>query len=485
MGGAVGFNRNRPDIIFIMTDQQKASATGCYGNPYVRTPTWNRLAGEGVLFEHAYAPSTICTPCRTSIMTGTSPLVHRVLCHQNHAPVNLRQLPELLSGAGYRCVAAGHYESARSLTRGWDEQIDTHGTPALEKAQLARYRKASREVGWSAGELDLPPERAHAACLNDEIFRLLEGVRTEETPLFLHVSYIEPHPPYFAPGGYLCPGRERFPMPRRGRPDSTPGWQKKARGQYGTAGAGEKDIQLVLAAYYGLISYADFQIDRLLGWLAEHGRLENSWIILCSDHGDYAGEKGMFTKTETPYECLQHVPLIIRGPGGGWHSGERTDELIDLTDLFPTILAMAGCDVPCYAQGYDLKGWIEGGCKEHLRDAVFSGIGEYHGPLKTTMPWGLPHAGRHPGLVRGARNRSFSYIRDPDYGDEAYELNSDPLELCNLLQAAGGVLPSGISKLKELIDDRDKECRELYTKLGVIPGARNFQDTPDRRITGG
>jgi arylsulfatase A-like enzyme len=101
----------QPHIFLIMTDQQKASATGCYGNPLVSTPTMDQLAAEGALYEHAHAPTTICTPCRTSIMTGVSPLVHRVLCHQDHAPANLRQLPELLAEAGYCAVAAGHYES--------------------------------------------------------------------------------------------------------------------------------------------------------------------------------------------------------------------------------------------------------------------------------------------------------------------------------------------------------------------------------------
>ena len=104
-------------------------------------------------------------------------------------------------------------------------------------------------------------------------------------------------------------------------------------------------------------------------------------------------------------------------------------------DLFPTIISAAGCDIPEYCQGHDLISWLSSEDPAPLRSATFSAAGEYHGYLKTTMPWGMAESGRHPGLVRGARDHRYSYIRDPDYGDEAYDLREDPYELRNLLQA--------------------------------------------------
>jgi len=478
---------SQPNILFFMTDEQKASASSVWGNPFVRTPFQERMAAEGVVFEHAYSQSPICTPTRASIMTGTSPLVHQVYCHQNHAPPNLPQLPELLGESGYCCIGTGHYEETRSLTRGWDHRLGTDGTERLLHALRGLYRDGSREVGWSTGVQPLAPEEAHGAVLTDETLRLVAEVRPADAPLFLHVAYIEPHPPYFTPERYEAVVDYRdLPLPQRGDPDGTPPWHQLALEQYGTARATPDDIRRVVAAYYGLTAYVDDQMARLYNSLEDSGLTQDAWAIVCSDHGDYAGEKGLFTKTETPYDCLLHVPLIIRPPDGvrdEWR-GRRVSDIVELTDLFSTILAMAGCEVPEYAQGFDLTRWLEQGAATPLRNATFSAVGQYHGHLKTTMPWGFVHAGRHPGTVFGARTQEFSYIRDPDYGDEAYDLRRDPLELCNLLQGERASAPDPVRDLQGQLACWEEECLALRQELGVIPGDRNFAEPLPKKIVG-
>ena len=465
-----------------MTDQQKASACSLHGNHLVATPTWERLAAEGVAFLNAYAQSPICTPSRASMMTGTYPLVHRVLCHQNHAPSNLRQLPEFLAAAGYHCIGAGHYESQRSLTRGWHQTIEMTGTPALQDALRAVQMSGSRRVGWSAGETALGPEQSHAAVLNDELFQRLDAIDPDAAPLFVHVAYIEPHAPYFAPRGYLDRSVLRnAPLPEIGNLAERPAWHERMLADYGSAEATPEDIRLMLAAYYGTIRYVDEQIGRLLAYLERRGLAENSWIILTSDHGDYAGEKGFYTKSESTYECLLHVPLVIRGPKGRWHSGKRVGDLTELIDLFSTILSVAGVETPPQAQGHDLVRWINQGARRPLREATFAAVGEYHGPLKTTMPHGLPESGRRKGLVRSARGRTHLLIRDPDTGDEAYDVISDPGELRNLLPA--GRSSTQIQRLGALLESWEDECRKLSHALGVQSGPRNF-DEPVGALTG-
>ena len=464
-----------------MTDQQKASASSLLGNSHLRTPAWDRLAAEGVSFRQAYAQSPICTPSRASMMTGTYPLVHRVLCHQNHAPENLTQLPELLSEAGYRTVGAGHYEADRELDRGWHHQIDMVGTPELEEAVRTLYACGSRRVGWSAGELPRRPDEAHAACLNRELFGLLDELDPEEAPLFVHVAYLEPHPPYFAPRGYVTPQRGGdLPLPGVGDLETRPAWHRQALADFCSGEARHDDVRRLLGVYYGLIEYADREVGRLLDYLDRRGLSENAWIILCSDHGDYAGEKGFFAKSETPYECLLHVPLVIRGPRGRWVEGRTEDRLVELLDLFPTILAAAGCGGHGQAQGHDLIRWISEGSRRPLRRAAFAAVGGYLGPLGTTMPWGLPASGRHPGIVCGARDLEYSYIQDPDYGDEAYDLRRDPMELVNL----GGDPPGGARRLRRWMEVWQEDCRRHYQDLGVIPGDRNFDQPPPRNIVG-
>lgn len=467
---------SRPHIVLIMTDQQKASATSIMGNPYVATPTWERLARQGVTFENTYSQSAICTPSRASMMTGTYPLVHRVLCHQNHAPPNLPQLAELLSAGGYRTIGAGHYEKTRSLDRGWHDEVDIKGNVRLKKALAKQYDCGSREVGWSAGETSAGPEEAHAAVLNDELFQMLDEVDPAEAPLFLHVAYIEPHPPYFTPIGYCDQDVARAaPLPDVGDLPNRPLWHQQMLRDYGSARATDADKRRMLAAYYGLIKYVDQQINRLLRYLDRRGILENAWVVLTSDHGDFAGEKGFYTKSECAYECILHVPMVIRGPGGAWHAGSRQKNLVELLDLFPTILNLAQVPIPKQNQGQDLISWIDRGASKPLRHATFSAVGAYGGYLKTTMPHGLPECGRRKGIVRGARSLTHSYIRDPDTGDEAYDLTTDPLELRNLLQQPAAI-PESIKQLSREMDEWEAGCQRLQDELRIEPGNRNFDE---------
>ena len=214
-------------------------------------------------------------------------------------------------------------------------------------------------------------------------------------------------------------------------------------------------------------------MQRLYAEMQRRGLLENTWIIFTSDHGDFAGEKGMFAKTESLYECLLHVPLFIVPPSAtSFPRGERIDELIDTVDLFPTILGLAGIDIPWYAQGHDLCQWLEQRDMPGLRETVFAQVGNYHGFLKTTFPTGMPAGGRHPGLLMSARTKKFSYIHDPDYGDEAYDLREDPWELCNLLQREN--VPPEVSELRDAVQKWDLNCRQIREQLNIVSGDRGF-----------
>jgi arylsulfatase A-like enzyme len=230
-----------------------------------------------------------------------------------------------------------------------------------------------------------------------------------------------------------------------------------------------------MAIYYGKIAYADAQMRRLYNVLGARGLLENTWVIISSDHGDYLGEKGLVAKTESLYECLLHVPLIITPPHGmPAPCGEKISGFVDLVDLFPTLLEIAGLPVPDYTQGKDLLAWARDGAREPLRDAVYAQVGDYHGHLKTTWPAGMPAAGRHPGLLQGVRTKEFSFVRDPDYGDEAYDLRHDPRELENLLGREGVEEPSEVSSLRRRVDQWEEQCVRLRERLEIAPGYRGF-----------
>ena len=467
---------DRPNIVYLMFDQAKASAMGFLGNEHVSTPFVDSLAGRGWCFGQAYSASSICTPSRASVHTGVHPLVHQVSCHQNRAPYNLPQLAELLTAGGYYTAVAGHYEPERNLCRGWHEQVPMHERGPLYESWKAHLTCGRRDVAWASGTIDCEAEDGNSGRLTERIIRMIDAANASKAPFFLHLCYDDPHPPYFVPRPYdSLVDPASLPLPPRGNDGELPPWQEHCREDCGTAQATDTDVRKVVAAYYGMITYVDDQMRRVHQALEQRDLLRNTWIILGSDHGDYTGEKGMFSKSESLYECLLHVPLIIVPPAGCPHDVPmRVDSLVSTVDLFPTVLRLAGVDVPWYAQGHDLCEWVSAGASEPLRDEVFAQVGNYLGSLGTTFPTGIAASGRHPGLLQAARSATCSYIRDPDYGDEAYDLRTDPHELCNLLNPDAGAPPDDVETLRQRVAQFEEECLELRERLGVVPGDRGF-----------
>ena len=470
---------SQPNILYIMADQLKASATSIDGNDVVPCTFLEEMAAQGVAFSDAYSASSICTPSRTSVFTGVHPLVHQVTCHQNRAPHNLPQLSEILQDGGYYTAVIGHYEWARNLTRGWHEQMSYMQPGPLRESSLRKYTLGRRDVGWSSGGINCTAEEGSSSVIAGRAIMMLDQALKADAPFFLHVPLDDPHPPYYVPPPYdslVDPADVELPekAPDGGRPS----WQLKVHEEGGTARASECDIRKTIAVYYGMIAYANDQMRRIYDALRERGLLENTWIIIGSDHGDYTGEKGMWNKTESLYECLLHVPLIIVPPKGSGElgaKGELLSGLVNTIDLFPTILGIAGLPVPEYAQGHDLVDWVNAGAEHPLRDCVFAQVGDYHGSLGTTLPTGMCASGRHPGLLQGARTNAYSYVHDPDYGDEAYDLQSDPQELNNLLQRDDRTAPPETSALHERVFEFEKECKRLREQLGVVPGNPGFK----------
>ena len=464
-----------PNILYIMTDQQKASACSVYGNRHVPCAFQERMAAEGITFRHAYAPSSICTPSRTSVFTGVHPLVHQVTCHQNRAPLNLPQLSELLMAQGYYTSVLGHYEQARNLTRGWHEQVSFKELGPLHEAFRRKYTSGRRDVGLSAGSIGCAPEEGQSYLIAERAIRMLDQIEASGRPYFLHVAFDDPHPPYFVPPPYdTLIDPDSIDLPAFGDPAHLPAWQQRTRAECGTANAAEDDVRNLVATYYGMIACVNDQMLRLYEAMEARGLLENTWVVTAADHGDFTGEKGLFAKCESLYECLLHVPLIVRPPDGSdLPRGMAIDGLVDLTDLFPSILAMAGVATPDYAQGSDLVAWVRGGRSEPLHEVVFAQVGGYHGALKTTFPTGMPESGRHPSVLQAARSPGSSFVHDPDYGDEAYDLRSDPAELRNLLNDRSGATLE-IEELRRRAQIWQAECLRLREALAVVPGDRGF-----------
>ena len=458
-----------------MFDQAKASAMSFLGNSEIELPHCDAMAGRGWVFENAYAAAPICTPSRASVHTGFYPQVHGVTCHQNRAPFNLPQLAELLQGGGYYTAAAGHYEPERNLCRGWHEQCPMHERGPLFNSWMDHIRSGRKDVAWSSGAIDCDASEGNSALLTDRAIRMADQARASGQPWFLHICYDDPHPPYFVPKPYdTMYDPDALAVPKRGDQKKLPEWHQTARNEVGTDKASEHDLRRALATYYGMVRYIDDEMARLHTALEARGMLNNTWIVIGSDHGDYTGEKGLFNKSESHYKCLLHVPLIIVPPHGSTApEPQRIDGLVSSVDLFPTILNMARVDAP-ENQGKDLLGWARGGCSTPLHDAIFSGVGDYHGFIGTSWPSGMPAIGRHASLTHAIRTLDRTYIIDPDNGNEAYDLTTDPHELTNLTNYGMPPLDSHFTDMKDHLTNFIVECEDLRTRFDVVPGDRGF-----------
>ena len=466
----------RPNILYLTADQQKASATSVYGNPLISCPFTERLAAEGITFGQAYTASTICTPSRASVMTGVHPLVHQVTCWQNNAPWNLPQLPELFAADGYYTAAAGHFEQGRDLGRGWHVQADLREAGELHEALEYKYSHGRSDCGWSAGGLNCPADQGHSAILGNRAVEMIDDAVKAGAPFFIHISFNDPHPPYFVPPPFdSLVDPAGIKLPNQGGGPRRPAWQLQALEEISLSSANDYDLKKIVAVYYGMIAYVDTQMERLYQILSKKGLLDDTWIVFASDHGDFMSEKGLFEKCEVPYECLTHVPLIIAAPtGSNAPRNRRIDGLVSTVDCFTTMLRIAGLEIPHYAQGKDLIEWIEEGTEDPLHDCVFAQVGDYHGQLKTTLPTGTFESGRRKSLVQSGRTVDYSYLRDDQYGDEAYDLRTDPKELCNVLNDGSGSEPSWVCQMQDRINAWERKCTQLREELGVIPGNRGY-----------
>ncbi|NRB16357.1 MAG: sulfatase-like hydrolase/transferase [Rhodobacteraceae bacterium] len=464
-----------PNIVYLMFDQAKASAMSFMGNADITMPFCDGLARNGWVFDQAYAAAPICTPSRASVHTGLFPQVHGVTCHQNRAPFNVPQLAEVLSAGGYYTAAAGHYEPERNLGRGWHEQSPMHERGPLFNSWMAHIQSGRRDVAWSSGTIEVDAKDGNSALLTDRALRMLDQAEASGRPFFLHMCYDDPHPPYFVPKPYdTMFDPDSLPLPDLGNLDDLPDWHKKARSDVGTDQASPEDYCRVLAIYYGMIRYIDDQMARIYQYLDDKGLLENTWIILGSDHGDYTGEKGLFNKSESHYKCLLHVPLVIVPPKNSDEpKPRRISDLVSTVDLFPTLLAMAGLAPPTN-QGKDLLGWVRSGHAEPIREVVIAQVGDYQGFIKTSWPSGMPEAGRHKSLTHSIRTLDKVYIQDPDNGDEAYDLSTDPRELRNLAQQPDFATDPHFLGLKHQLSQFQQDCLTLRDQLGVVAGDRGF-----------
>ncbi|MGQ9684511.1 MAG: sulfatase-like hydrolase/transferase [Anaerolineae bacterium] len=414
----------QPNILLIQADQHRYDCLGAAGHPLVRTPHLDGLAAEGVLFTHAFCPSPVSVPSRSSLLFGCWPVRHgRIVNWGNEAAPPRRELPafsQTLRAAGYRLGYVGywHVDPDRGPEDfGFHEYVPEAGYTAW-RAQQSLPPVPDR-AGW-LGEVDphISPEQSRTAWSAGEAIRLLEMYATGQQPFFLRWDPTAPHLPNRIPEPYasLYPPDGIAPWPSF--PDELQGKpfiQAQQRRTWGVEGWGWERWAPIVARYLGEITLLDEQVGRLLAALERLGLAENTMVVYTSDHGDLCGAHGMLDKHYVMYEDVVRVPLLVRWPGRA-QAGLRSQAFVcHALDLAATFCAAAGVEPPTSFQGQSLLP-VLAGAEGTERDSIFA---TYHG-----SQFGLYSQ-------RMVRDQRWKYVWNATAEDELYDLQADPGERDN------------------------------------------------------
>ena len=436
-------DHRRPNVLFVLTDDQGAWAMGCAGNDEIRSPNLDRLAREGIRFESFFCTSPVCSPARASILTGRIPSQHGVLDFLHFQPrgsgdespvptdsmtflEGMTTYAEELGRLGYDTCLSGKWHLGDGLTpragfQTWNPMpygaSNYYGAPVVEDGTL------STREGTYASDL-----------FTDNALRFLEGQAATEKPFCLAVHFTAPHRPW---------GREHHPVdlwddyhtncPFTSVPDAD---EPLPVGFYATP-VGSDVRKQNLAGYFAAIEGMDRNLGRLLGWLDEHRLRDNTLVVFMSDNGMNMGHHGLYGKgnatwPQNMFDTSVKVPCLIRRPG---HvpAGLVSTDLLSQYDWLPTLLDYldASNRVPVGLPGRSFAPLLSGrGTGERDRVYVFD---EY-------------------GPVRMIRSHEWKLVwRYPAGPHELYNVADDPQERENLFSRAGHT--ERIRTLRRELDD--------------------------------
>ncbi len=373
-------NGRKPNLVFIWTDEQRFDTMAAYGNDYIKTPNLNALAEESFVFRNAYVTQPVCTPSRSTVMTGLWP--HQNGCIHNNIPLRkgAKCLPELVGDPEYRCAYMGKWHLG-------DEVFAQHGFDVWEaiedgyhkhygkgRASSARsnYHHFLVEKGYEpdrGGRFSRgfaarrPIEHCKPKFLETRAREFLEG--NKGRPFMLYVNFLEPHMPFFGPLDDLHdPEKILFPSNFDDPLEENEPLRYRLQREYCRKryGKDEKSLRRLSARYQGLVAQVDRAVGGILEALDELGLSDNTIVVYTSDHGDMMGSHGLVMKT-VMYEEAVKVPWLMRVPRLG-RKQKLVDAPVSHIDLVPTLLELMGVASPVKLPGRSLVPVMAGGQPE-------------------------------------------------------------------------------------------------------------------------
>ncbi len=368
----------QPNLIFLMPDQLRADFLGCYGADFLETPNIDRLSAEGHCYTQCYSEHPICVPARTALLTGlhgfkTGVLDNGQFLRPDYRDMGLQTWPEMLNAAGYFTAAIGkmHFYP-------WDARMGFQFRSIAEDKRWIHIRDdyyhhlrehdhrkyhGNEHPGYfedKGAVINLLPwEHTIDRFVGREACHFIDRYGSDG-PFAMMVGFPGPHCPYDPTPEFLDnldpeampPAVSATAAGETLRQQNVDGNRRPWNGvDYGEFDPDQ--VRRVRTHYAGSVQQIDYEIGQILATLERRGLLDNTIIIFSADHGDYLGDHGMIGKG-TFFESSIHVPMIVRIPG---KAGETVhDDLVTLTDVTSTLLALGGCDVPTYMDSRPLPG---------------------------------------------------------------------------------------------------------------------------------
>ncbi|MEM7342840.1 MAG: choline-sulfatase [Chloroflexota bacterium] len=418
-----------PNILLIMADQLAPHFTGTYNHPLVKTPHMDALAARGTRFDAAYCNSPLCAPSRFSFMAGQ--LITRIAAYDNASefPSSIPTFAHYLRLMGYTTCLSGkmHFVGPDQL-HGFDERVTTDVYPS-DYAWTPDWENADERIDKWYHNMDSVREAGIAAATfqldyDDEVAffakrKIFDYARQGPGPFCLVASFIHPHDPYVARQEWwdlYDPADIDLPKNVIDRDQQDPFSQRLMDGiEASTVNATEDEIRDSRHAYYANTSYFDSKVGELVTALEQAQLLDNTIVIVTSDHGDMLGERNLWYKMNF-FEHSARIPLIMAGPHIAQGAAPNACSLVDLLPTMIDIAALDGTEPPEYGQPIDGRSLLPLATGD--TDSVDEAIGEYCAEM-TPYP------------VYMIRRGQYKYIHCESDSPLLFDLKSDPDELTN------------------------------------------------------
>ena len=432
----------RPNIVFLLSDDQRFDTIAALGNSHIKTPNLDRLVHGGFTFTHAFCMGStvtaVCVPSRAMLLTGRS--LYRSLAPLNSGDIPPRAAlwPEELRKAGYTTIGIGKWHNDRtSYSRCFSGggpvffggMSDHNKVPVYDFDPRGQYPTNSQRIAHvNSSELF-----ANAA---------ISFIRTQSTtkPFLVYVGFTSPHDPRTPPADFAALyDATKVPLPKNFLPEHPfDNGEMDVRDEKLLPSPRTKEaVRKEIAAYYAMISHLDHQVGRILTALDNTGKGANTIIVFASDHGLALGSHGLLGK-QNLYDHSIRAPLVFSGPG--IPPGGRSDALCYLYDVFPTLCSMVGLTVPGTVEGKNLAPLMHDR-DANLRDEIFAAYGDVQRMVRTRR-WKLIY---YPKIDR----------------TQLFDLQNDPLETRDLAaQSRHARTAAGLrNRLTQLQDYHDDPLR--------------------------